>query len=288
MTAAGPYRLARRLLPSAWSSRLTLITAARAIQIGARLGYAARATVYLTVGGVALLAAFGLTPRAKGAVESLAAWGAWPPGVVLLWITGLGLYAFAGWRALQSVFDADRLGDAPGALAQRIGKGVSGLVYGGLAISVFGVLDAIEDLHEVDERAETQEALRTLLAYPGGGLVVMSMGALVVVAGAANVVRACGSHFTRDLDCSAAPAAWAGWLARIGYAARGLVMTGAGVLTLAAGAQARVGVTQGAGGALEWLRAQPMGPFWLALIGAGLIAFAGYGFCKAWLRRIGN
>ena len=81
--------------------------------MAARVGYASRGAVYLSIGAMALLKALGLTPHAEGAIGALRAWGQWPIGVALLWVTGVGLCAFAGWRALQSVFDIERLGHGP-------------------------------------------------------------------------------------------------------------------------------------------------------------------------------
>lgn len=287
MTAVGPRRLALKVLPPAWAHVDLVRATARAIELGARLGYVARGAVYLSVGAMALLAAAGLTPRAKGALEALYAWGRWPPGLVLLWVTGVGLYAFAAWRALQALADADRLGRTPAALATRAGKAISGLVHAGLAISVFGVLDAIEDLREVDDQAATRLALETVLARPGGGGLVVLAGLAIAAVGVANVVRAAGDHFTEDLECGETPARWTGVLARVGYVARGLAIAGAGGLIALAGFHARASDASGLGGALEALKAQPGGPVWLGLMGAGLIAFAAFAICKAGLRRIG-
>ncbi|MGH6910330.1 MAG: hypothetical protein ACREEG_09100, partial [Phenylobacterium sp.] len=67
-----PPRLSTRLLP-AWprlADRLAAI-----VEAGARFGYVARAAVYISVGGVALLAALGLAPHAVGAMGALQAWG---------------------------------------------------------------------------------------------------------------------------------------------------------------------------------------------------------------------
>ena len=287
MTQPGPQRIARRLLPDSVAMGLLARVTAHLIEGGARWGYAARATVYLSVGAIALLAAVGLTPKAQGAVSSLKAWGAWPPGIVLLWIIGVGLYAFAGWRGLQAIFDADRLGRAPAALLERGGKAISGLVYGGLAVSIFGLLDAIEDLREVEDEATTQTAIETALAYPGGSLAVTGLGAVIALAGAGNAIRGCTSHFTETLQCGPDAGTWIGVLARVGYVARGLVMAGAGMLTVAAGLHSRAHDAKGVGGALEWLKDQPFGHAALAIIGLGLLAFAAFGFAKAGLRRIG-
>src|SRR5690242_10700910 len=69
-------------------------------EYAARLGYMARGVVYLSVGAIALLAVAGAVPHTRDVGGALLAWAQWPAGVALLWLTGLGLYGFAGWRAL--------------------------------------------------------------------------------------------------------------------------------------------------------------------------------------------
>src|SRR5437868_4577716 len=102
MTLTLPYlgapltRLRRRFGKHPWIALL---------ETAARLGYLARGAVYLSVGAFALLAALRLSPRAQGALGALEAWGDWPLSLALLWIVGLGLYGFAGWRALQAILD---------------------------------------------------------------------------------------------------------------------------------------------------------------------------------------
>ncbi len=225
------------------------------------------------------------TPSAPlGALE---AWGEWPLGIGLLWIAGLGLYAFAAWRGLQALFDADGLGTRPAALGERLGKAVSGLVYGALGVSVFGLLDTLEDLHEIDDQAAAQEAVRRALALPWGGPLVIAAGLLVTAVGVGNMVRAVVSHFTGSLVCEDGVAWCAGALARVGYFARGVAMTLAGGVTALAGWNARASEARGVGGALEMLRGLPFGHLILGLIALGLIAFGAFGLMKARLRRIG-
>jgi hypothetical protein len=277
-------RLFARLLPATprLADRL-----ARIVEAGARFGYVARSAVYISIGGVALLAALGLTPHAVGALGALQAWGGWPPGIVLLWIAGSGLYAFAAWRALQAFFDADRLGSEPAALGERLGKAVSGFVYGALGVSVFGLLDTLEDLHELDDQAATQDAVRNVLALPWGGPLVIGAGLMVAAVGIGNMVRAVVSHFTGSLACEDGVAWCAGTLARVGYFSRGVAMTLAGAITALAGWNARASDARGVGGALEMLRDVPFGHLFLGLIALGLIAFGAFGVMKAGLRRIG-
>ncbi|HEY8573394.1 DUF1206 domain-containing protein [Phenylobacterium sp.] len=255
-------------------------------EMAARAGYAARGAVYVSLGGVALMAAVGLWPKAEGAVGALYAWGRWPAGIALLWLIGLGLYAFAGWRALQAIFDADRQGKSPKALASRAGQAISGFVYGALAVSVFGLLDAIEDLHEADDQAATIAAVQQALELPAGGLLVTAVGLFVLVAGLGSMIRAVFDHFGRHVSNHEEGARWAGLVARAGYFGRGVALLPAGAYTASAGWHARASDARGLGGALQELNDQPYGSVILALLALGLMAFGAYAFLEAWSRSI--
>lgn len=268
-------RLRRRFARAPWAAL---------IEAAARFGYVARGAVYVSVGAIALLAALRLTPRAEGAVGALEAWGEWSLGIMLLWLIGLGLYGFAAWRALEAFADTERHGHDLRGLAIRAGQAISGLTYGGLAVSVFGLIDALGDLHEPDDRAATRAAVDAALHLPMGGLIVVAAGLFVLAAGLGNMVRAAFDHFGRDLDCDRPVRAWAGTVARFGYAARGLALVPAGGFLLSAGLHARAAEAEGLGGALETLADAPFGHAVLALTGAGLVAFGLFAVAEAGLR----
>lgn len=256
------------------------------VEAAARVGYLARGAVYLSIGGIALLAALDLAPRAEGAIGALEAWGRWPAGLVLLWLIGLGLYGFAGWRALQSLLDADRRGTSPKALAARVGQAISGATYAAMAVGVFGLIDALEDLHETDDRAATRETIAGVLELPLGGLLVIAAGLFIVGAGVGSIVRAFTDHFCRDLDCSPRRRRWLGTIARVGYAGRGVALLPAGVLVVRAGLSARASEAPGLGGALDALERGPFGEPVLILTALGLLAFGVFAAMEGWLRRM--
>lgn len=254
------------------------------VEATARAGYLARAAVYLSIGTIALLAAAGLTPTAQGAVGALEAWGDWPLGLALLWAVGLGLYGFAGWRAMQAVMDVDRCGRTAHGLATRAGQAISGATYAALAISVFGLIDAIEDLREPDDQAATRAAVAEALELPMGEWLVLGCGLFILAAGIGSVARAFVDHFGRGLDCQPRTRAWAGALARLGYLGRGAALLPAGLAVSAAGWNARAAEARGLGAALDALARLPFGALMLGLVALGLIAFGLFAAVEGWLR----
>lgn len=269
-------RLRRRFTASPWAA---------AVEMAARMGYMARGIVYLSIGAIALLAAIGLAPHPHGAIGALKAWARWPPGVVLLWLTGLGLYGFAGWRALQAVFDADNQGNHPKALASRLGQALSGFIYGSLAVSIFGVVDTLHDLRHA-ELEKTSERVAKVMAWPLGPKLVIALGLFIVACGVGNAVRAVFDNFGSTLKCQPKVTAWACWIARVGYFGRGLAMLPAGFFMLRAGWHERASEARGVGGALDALHAQTFGDEMLALVALGVVAFGVFAFVEAWHRPI--
>lgn len=254
------------------------------VEAAARVGYLARGLVHVSVGAVALMAAVELTPEAEGVQGALEAWRDWPAGLALLWLTGLGLYAFAGWRGLQALFDVDGQGRSAKALLSRLGQAISGAVYAAMAVSVFGLLDALGDLGETDDQPKARAMVDRALDLPMGDLLVIACGLFVAGCGVGSIVRALVDHFGRDLHGGHRTRAWCGTLARIGYFGRGVALTPAGLFIVLAGWRARAGEARGLGGALDALERQPLGDLVLAVAAVGLIAFGLFAVAEGWLR----
>jgi len=273
-------------LPRKLVKRVQRTNAAKAIELASRLGYAARGLVYLGLGTVVLLAALDLTPRAKGAKGMLRAWADWPLGWALIGAIGVGLAGFAAWRVLQAVFDADRHGRTVKAWAVRAGQAFSGLVYGGLALSAFELLDELEDVGEVDEEQSVHHAARTVLDLPYGDALLIAAGLAVVAFAVGNVVQGLMQDFSKRLDCDDKTCRRVVPLAKAGYGARGLASLPLGVFLVLAGLEARAGEARSWGGALQAIEHQPFGSGALVLVAAGLIAFGLFGLVEARYRRI--
>ncbi|MDR6626690.1 DUF1206 domain-containing protein [Caulobacter segnis] len=258
----------------------------RLLEWAARLGYAARGLVYCGLGAIALLAAMDLTPQAKGAKGVLETWAGWPLGTVLIAGVGCGLTAFALWRAIQAVFDADRHGTSPKAWAVRAGQAISGLVYGGLALSAFELLDVFEDFGEADEAGDIQRTSAAVLGAPHGDWLLILAGLVVIGFGVGNVIQGLMQDFGRRLACDKDLRRWVEPLAKIGYAARGLATLPVGVFLMLAGLEARAAEARSWGQALQTVEQRPFGGVVLGALAAGLIAFGLFGLVEARYRRI--
>lgn len=258
----------------------------RLLELLARAGYAARGFVYVSIGLLTLGAVLGLTPKAAGTGDVIQMLSGWPFGRV--WLTGIaaGLAGFAIWRGLQSVLDADRQGTKPAAMAGRAGQAVSGVIYGGLALSLYRALDAVEDAIEATGGEGAQASAARVLDLPLGGALLMLAGVFVVGVGIAGLVRAVREDFCRRLGCGRRIRRVATWLGRAGYAGRGVAFLPLGFFIVLAGRAERAAEARGLGETLQAIEAQPFGQALLALISLGLLAFGLYAFVEARYRRI--
>jgi hypothetical protein len=256
------------------------------LQLTARIGFLARAVVYLSVGMLALLAAVGISPKASGATDAMAAWGQWPAGVALIWITALGLLGFSIWRGLQAFFDADGHGRGLHGIGVRIGQAVSGAAHALLSWSLFSLLDGAEDVHEDDDRDMAQDAAVQILSLPHGDLLLLGAGAVILAFGIGSMAQGVFQPFAKRLGCSPRACAWIVPLARAGYVGRGLSFAPMGFFLAKAGWEARASAAHDFSGALAALEAQPGGHLVLGFAAVGLIAFGVFALFEAALRRI--
>jgi len=270
-------RLRHRFAASPWGATA---------EMAARLGYMARGTVYLSIGLIALLAVARLAPHTRGALGALEAWAHWRLGVVLLWLTGIGLWGFAGWRALQSLFDADRQGLSLQAIGSRAGQAISGLIYGAMAVSIFDLIETLHDIRHQGEQARTRDTVAAVMSWPMGSTLIIALGAFIIACGLGNAIRALVDNFGSTLRCDPRVAAWACRLARVGYFGRGVAMLPVGFFMLSAGWHARASEAKGVGGALWALHSRVLGDLMLTAVALGLVAFGAFAFVEAWYRPI--
>ena len=253
----------------------------------ARCGYAAKGLVYGIIGILALqsaLGAGGQTTDTKGALFMVAqqSWGR-----SLLVVLGIGLFGYALWRIVMGIWDSEAKGNDFKGIAMRIGYGLSGLAYGGLALTAFQLVAG----------AQSQQSGHTMrydwtaraLAQPLGRFLIVAVGLIVIGIALSALYTAYSAKFREHLksgSMSATEMTWVTRAGRAGYSARGIVFLLIGWFFIRAALQSDAKETGGLDQALTTLAHQPYGPWLLGVVALGLIAYGLYGWCEAFYRRV--
>jgi hypothetical protein len=244
----------------------------------ARFGLAARAFVYLVIGWLAIQIALGHRSHEANQRGALAEIAQHREGIVVLWILGFGLAAYAVWRLSEAAFGSAAEGTNASARAKAL---VRGLVYAAIAASTFGFIAGVS---RQGQSQEQQTETARLMAHGYGRWLVGLAGIVVIGVGVGFIVDGVTRHFQRQLrtlELSGATRTAVVALGVIGSVARGLVFAITGILVLDAAVTFDPGQSTGLDGALRSLAGHAYGRALLLFLAAGLVAFALFGFAAA-------
>ncbi len=249
----------------------------------ARAGFVARGAVYVVIGILAIKLALGsgsANPSQQGALKAVAAQ---PFGKVLVILIAIGLAGYALWRLVRAV-----LGHGPGGADRgldRVAALVSGVVYSVLcALAVEILLGA-----GAGTSGNAKGATAGVLGWPAGTWLVGIAGAVLVGVGLYQGYRAVCKDFLDDSkteEMSPAVRRWIEWVGTVGYLARMVVFGLVGIFLIRAAIDYSPDKAVGLDGALAKVDHASYGPFLLAIVAAGLIAFGVYSLTDSRYRRI--
>jgi len=251
----------------------------------ARIGFVAKAAVYVIVGGVAARAALGMGGRPTDTRGALLTILRQPFGTVLLGVVALGLFGYAAWLLLSAALGSDGRGSRLAPTAARLDaacRGIAHAALGGQAVLVI-----------VGWRGKGGNAAREwtarFLAAPFGAWMVAVAGVAVMGYGASQLYRAVGGDLRKDLDLAALgdPAIrWAVRLGRFGMAARGVIFSVIGFFLIRAALRYDPRQAKGVAEALRMLASRPSPPWLLGTVAVGLVSYGLYELFEARYRRI--
>lgn len=256
----------------------------------ARLGFLAKALLYVTIGGLAAAAALNMghyvggKAGAKGQRGAMGALLAAPFGRTLLVIIAVGLFGYAAWRFVEAIKNPEGYRGAKG-IAKRvhaIGLGIVQVALGASAIKIaVGHREAAND-----GQATTQWTARAL-ASEAGRVALWILAAVFVAYGVFEIYKAIKAKLDKKLALhrlSPTARRWLVGISRFGIAARGIVFGMTGVLIVRAVQQHNPKKVQGIKGSLGSLVEFGKWPF--AFIAFGLVAYGIYQIINAKYRRI--
>lgn len=245
------------------SARLTTLT---------RLGFAARGLLYLVIAFLTLRA--GRAEDPSGALQVLAS-GA---GKWLLILMTAGLLAYGLWRLADAALNVERHPDGSKGLAERLGAGASGLVH---LLLAWQAVRLIRGAASSGGGGGAEQGAQTALGLPGGGLLLVLGGLVLLGVGLYQLVKAYKTSFRKHLDGRVANESWVKWVGRLGYAARGLVFLITGYFLLQAGLDEQASEAGGMREALAWLTSP-----WDSIVAVGLMMFGIFSLIEARYRVI--
>ena len=250
----------------------------------ARVGFASKALLYITVGLVAGKAAVGPGGRATDAHGALRLVHGMTLGRVVLLVVAAGLMGYAAWRVVEALVDPDRRGRSPKGVALRAGSAGRGVFHAGLAITALRLAYGDRSASNTDQ---AREWTTYAFGLPGGELLVWIAAASIAGYGVYQLYRSYAAKLGRQLDLSPLRDPALGWVvgvSRFGIAARGVVFCLIGFFMARAASQHDPGEVGGVRESLGTIASIGRWPF--GVVALGLVAYGVYELVNARYRRI--
>lgn len=250
----------------------------------ARLGYAVRGVLYVTIGAIALQAALEKSTSPADQIGAIAAVGRLAGGTLILWVMLAGLAAYALWGVVRAIFDPFHKGSDTSGMLARGGYLVSAASYAFFALATYGLIRGTS----TGGSNSTIQFVSQLMQTPAGRWLVALIGLGTLIAGLYQIY----SGITMNFEQRFKPYALSGdelrtakQMGKIGTAVRGLVIGIIGVFLILAATSGDPSKARGFSGALTFLGQQPFGLYILAIVAAGLIFLGIYSLmAAAWFR----
>lgn len=271
-------RGARRAGDSEWLDR------------AARMGFAARGLLYLTVAFLAASIALGKAGQPadkQGAVQTLADT---PLGTLLLVLLVVGLAGLGLWQAAEAAWGRRSERSDGKRAAKRAASAAKAVLYLALAASAASVLLRGDGPPKAGGAGQQESSWTAkVLELPAGRVLVVLAGLALLGGGGWLVARGVRQKFEKHLDTGAMSPSLrkaATAVGLLGHVARGVVAGLAGLLLIKAALDFDPQEAKGVDGTLRTIAEQPYGKALLLLAAAGLAAFGLFSFVEARYRRL--
>lgn len=252
-----------------------------------RAGFVARAITYGVIGALALALAFGAgtmgtAPNQQGALALIARSAVGRAAMVAICA---GLLAYALWKLTQGIFGTGPEGGGSMKPIDRVGNFAGGLVY----LGFFGVALRVLTGSSGNSNAQQKHAAAGVLGWPGGQEIVAIGGGVLIAISLYQLYDALGRGFTDEAktqQMSHAERRVFVVLGCVGLTVRALVFALVGYFFVRTAVEFNPNDAVGLDGALGRLHHQPLGPWILAFVAAGLMVFAAYSLLEGRYRRL--
>jgi Domain of Unknown Function (DUF1206) len=255
----------------------------RAFEWLSRAGFVARGLIYGIIGILALKLALGHGGKLANQQGALHTVAHQPFGKLLLTLVAIGLGGYSMWRLVRAAIGHGPEGVDSG--IDRVGALGSGLFYGAMCVLAIEVLLGVDSPKTGSAKHETAG----VLGWPAGVWIVGIAGVVMIGVALYQGYRGVTKKFLEDSKTAEmGPRTRKGISAigTVGHLARMVVFGLVGVFLIKAAIDFNPHKAVGVDGALASIVHRSYGPFALAVVAAGLVAFALYSLSDARYRKI--
>ena len=245
----------------------------------ARGGFVMSGLVHVLIGVIALRLALGGSGQEADQGGALQAVASAPGGSILLWGGGVAMAMLTIWYVAEAWFGAKwtRQGSEKAKhVVKSLGKAV---VYAALAVTALRFAAGGSS----DSGEQTSQLTAGLMGSPGGRVLVVAVGLVVLVIGGYHVYTGAGRGFEDDLrlprgETMGTAIAVTGV---VGYIAKGIALIIVGLMFGWAALTADPEKASGLDVALKTLASLPAGSVLLGVVGAGVILYGVYAVLRS-------
>lgn len=235
--------------------------------------------VHILVGWIALQIAWSGNGESQEASQqgALAQMAQHPIGLVVLWLTVVGLFAMTAWQAAEAGWGHRDKPSGFKRIRKRLGSAGRAITYAAIAVAAITALRGAAQSGDQKQEGWTAR----LLALPFGRVLVGAVGIVIIVIAVRLVVRGINRKFTDELAGGISPTVER--LGQIGYVSKGVAFAVVGGLFGWAALTYDASKAGGLDDALRTINSAPLGSVLLTVVALGLACFGV--FCFFWARQ---
>lgn len=246
----------------------------------ARFGIATKGVVYVLIGGLSAMTAFGMGGEKTGSSGVIEFLSTQAFSQVLLVVTAIGLSGYVFYRIYQAIKDPHSVGNGAKGILVRLGYAASGLFYGGLAVTAISIVTGTGGSGSGNSN---ESAVATLLGQSFGQIFVGILAAIFLGKAIFQFYKAYSGKLKEQVDSASLDSRTRDIVlktGKVGYTSRGLVIGIIAFLTFRAALTASSSEAGGTEDAFQFLQNE-FGTIVLLVISLGLLAYGFFMFVKA-------
>lgn len=251
----------------------------------ARFGYATRGLIYVVIGLLTTLLAFGYGGKTTDQQGAIAMIGKQVFGRQLLWLVLIGLVCYSLWGLIRAFLNPLHKAHDVKGYAVRVGYFISAVAYATLVLPTYGLISGGSQPAQTGvQQDQIQKFVASVLAIPLGKWIVGIIGVIVILVGLYHIIQGFVPVFEKQIklvNLTPVQVKRVNFLGRFGTVSRGIIFSLIGIFLVYAAYMSNSKLAKGFDSAMTSILQQPFGRWFMGIIALGLISLGLYSMCVA-------